>query len=57
MFPFLVSHTTRPLRPGEVDGVHYNFVDRAFMVNAMSSGRFFVEHAEVHGNMHGTSFG
>ena len=56
-FAFSVSHTTRTPRPGEVDGVHYNFVDRSFMVDAVSSGTFFIEHAEVHGNMYGSSFG
>jgi guanylate kinase len=56
MFAFLVFHTTRLPHPGEVDGMHYNFVNRAFMVNAVSSGMFFVEHAKVHGNMYGTSF-
>jgi|688.fasta_scaffold306085_2 hypothetical protein len=56
-FAFSVSHTTRTPRPGEVDGVHYNFVDRSFMLDAVSSGTFFIEHAEVHGNMYGSSFG
>ena len=30
-FGFSVSHTTRAPRPGETDGVHYNFVENAAM--------------------------
>lgn len=53
---FSVSHTTRPPRPGEVDGVHYHFVTKADfqqMRDRTPSG--FLEWAEVHGNMYGTS--
>ena len=49
-----VSHTTRPLRPGEKDGVHYHFVDKASFEAAISDGDF-LEHAEVFGNHYGTS--
>ena len=55
-FAFSVSHTTRNPRPGEVDGVHYNFVTREYMLDAISTGNYFLEHAEVHGNLYGTSF-
>ncbi|KAL7507323.1 hypothetical protein ACHAXN_004714 [Cyclotella atomus] len=55
-FGFSVSHTTRQPRPGEVDGVHYNFVTRDFFQEKINLGDFFIEHAEVHGNMYGTSF-
>eukprot|EP00585_Thalassiosira_rotula_P004006 CAMPEP_0196139054 /NCGR_PEP_ID=MMETSP0910-20130528/6465_1 /TAXON_ID=49265 /ORGANISM="Thalassiosira rotula, Strain GSO102" /LENGTH=397 /DNA_ID=CAMNT_0041399733 /DNA_START=92 /DNA_END=1285 /DNA_ORIENTATION=- len=55
-FGFSVSHTTRQPRPGEVDGVHYHFVTRQSMLNKIESGSFFIEHAEVHGNLYGTSF-
>ena len=55
-FGFSVSHTTRQPRPGEVDGVHYNFVTREFFEEKVTSGDFFIEWAEVHGNMYGTSF-
>lgn len=49
-----VSHTTRQARPGEVDGVNYNFVERdAFL--AMVGEAAFLEHAEVFGNYYGTS--
>jgi len=54
-FGFSVSHTTRGPRPGEVNGVHYNFVDKAAMERDISSGKF-LEHANVHQNIYGTSF-
>ncbi len=49
-----VSHTTRQIREGETDGVDYYFtgVDR-FMT--MVENDEFLEWAEVHGNMYGTS--
>jgi guanylate kinase len=53
---FSVSHTTRNPRIGEVDGVHYHFVEGALFSairNQQPSG--FLEWAEVHGNMYGTS--
>ena len=43
-----VSATTRPPRPGEVDGVHYHFVDDATF-DRMISGEEFLEWALVHG--------
>ena len=49
-----VSHTTRPMRPGEVDGVHYHFVDKAEFQAQIERGAFF-EWAEVFGNYYGTS--
>ncbi|GAA0792966.1 guanylate kinase [Marinobacterium sediminicola] len=49
-----VSHTTRAMRPGEVDGVDYNFVTMdAF--NALIEQGQFLEYAEVFGNKYGTS--
>ena len=43
-----VSATTRPPRPGEVDGVHYYFMtDDEFAEMAANGG--FLEHAIVHG--------
>ena len=41
-------------REGEVDGVHYHFVDMAEMESAVERGEF-LEHARVHTNMYGTS--
>jgi len=49
-----VSHTTRKPRPGEQDGVHYHFVDRAAF-DAMVARGEFLEHATVFGNSYGTS--
>lgn len=49
-----VSHTTRKMRPGEVDGVNYNFVDKAEF-ERMIAAEGFLEHAEVFGNFYGTS--
>jgi guanylate kinase len=48
-----VSHTTRPMRPGEEDGVHYHFVDQASFLEKVAQGDF-LEHAEVFGNYYGT---
>lgn len=51
-----VSHTTRTSREGELDGVHYHFVAREEMETMIAEGGF-LEHAEVHGNLYGTSIG
>jgi guanylate kinase len=53
-FGFCVSHTTRDPRPGEEEGVHYYFTTRPEVEVAVAEG-LFLEHAEVHGNMYGTS--
>ncbi|TGN38317.1 guanylate kinase [Marinobacter confluentis] len=49
-----VSHTTRPMRAGEQDGVNYHFVSRADF-EAMINRGDFLEHADVFGNYYGTS--
>jgi guanylate kinase len=49
-----VSHTTRPPRTGEEYGRHYYFVERAEFEREIEEG-IFLEHAEVHGNLYGTS--
>jgi guanylate kinase len=49
-----VSYTTRAPRPGEVDGVHYHFVDRPDFQARLERGEF-LESAEVYGNFYGTS--
>jgi len=49
-----VSHTTRKMRPGEQDGVNYNFVDQS-QFQQMIEANDFLEHAEVFGNFYGTS--
>lgn len=55
-FVFSVSHTTRQPRDGEVNGVHYHFCTKEFIQDKIDEGGFFIEHAQVHGNLYGTSF-
>ena len=50
-----VSHTTRQPRVGEIDGVHYNFVSKPYMEEALKQPDVFLEYAQVHGNLYGTS--
>ena len=47
------SVTTRPPRPGEVDGADYYFVDDA-RFEAMIAANELLEHAEVFGHRYGT---
>lgn len=49
-----VSHTTRAMREGEVDGTHYNFVS-VDDFRAMVEKGLFLEHAQVFDNFYGTS--
>lgn len=49
-----VSHTTRPMRPGEQDGVNYHFVDEQAFREMLERAEF-LEHAQVFGNLYGTS--
>lgn len=49
-----VSYTTRARRMGEVDGVNYHFVTREQFLAKVQQGDF-LEHAEVFGNLYGTS--
>jgi guanylate kinase len=51
---FSVSHTTRAPRANEVDGRDYHFVDRA-QFQELVAEEAFLEWAEVHGNLYGTS--
>lgn len=48
-----VSVTTRPKRPSEIDGVHYNFVDVPTFETMRERGDL-LEWAEVHGNFYAT---
>ena len=50
------SFTSRPPRPGEADGVDYNFISRE-RFEAMIEGGEFLEYADVFGNYYGTSAG
>jgi guanylate kinase len=47
------SYTSREARPGESDGVDYNFISRARFEQMAASGEF-LEWAEVFGNLYGT---
>jgi guanylate kinase len=49
-----VSHTTRAPRGQEVDGREYHFIDEAAFSSMVEHGDF-LEHAQVHGNLYGTS--
>jgi guanylate kinase len=49
-----VSHTTRPKRPKEEDGVNYHFTDEQTFLNMLQDGDF-LESAEVYGHRYGTS--
>jgi len=49
-----VSHTTREQRPGEIDGENYHFVSSEHF-SQMLEQNAFLEHAEVFGNLYGTS--
>lgn len=50
---FSVSATTRPMRPGEVDGINYYFVDHAAF-EAMIREEKLLEYAQYVGNYYGT---
>ncbi len=49
-----VSHTTRPMRPKDRDGIDYHFVDEAAF-HEMIANAEFLEHAKVFDNFYGTS--
>ena len=48
-----VSCTTRPPRPGEIDGTHYTFLARDEFERRVAAGAF-LEHAVVHDQWYGT---
>ena len=50
----LVTNTTRPPRPGEVDGRDYHFLSREEFLARREMGDFF-EWAETYGNFYGSS--
>jgi guanylate kinase len=49
-----VSYTTRPARPGEVNGRDYHFVTAAVFERMLEAGEF-LESAVIYGNRYGTS--
>ena len=50
---FSCSVTTRAPRPGEIEGIHYHFIDDA-EYDRMLAEDAFLEHATVHGHRYGT---
>lgn len=50
---FSVSSTTRPARPGEIEGRDYHFLSAEEFMQGISSGRF-LEWARVHSHFYGT---
>ena len=52
-FVYSVSCTTRPPRPGEIDGEDYHFLTEKDFARKLAAGEF-LESAEVHGNHYGT---
>jgi guanylate kinase len=52
-FVYSVSCTTRPPRPGEVEGVDYCFLSQEDFRRRIGNDEF-LEHAEVHGHCYGT---
>jgi guanylate kinase len=52
-YHYVVTCTTRARRPGEVDGVDYQFLDRATFAAQRAAGGF-LEANKVHGNWYGT---
>jgi len=48
-----VSHTTRPPRPGEQDGVHYHFIDEVTFLDLVAQNAF-LEYAEVFDHHYGS---
>lgn len=51
-----ISATSRPMREGETDGVHYHFYDVP-RFEALLGEQGFLEHARVHGHYYGTPRG
>ncbi len=51
---FSISTTTRPIRDGESNGIHYHFVGEEEFKQDIDD-EMFLEHAYVHGNYYGTS--
>lgn len=49
-----ISHTTRPMRPNEIDGVNYYFIAKA-QFEQMIAHHDFLEHATIFDHYYGTS--
>ena len=50
----VITHTTRPMRQGELDGKDYHFIDPKTF-EAYIQQNYFIEWAKVHGEYYGTS--
>ncbi len=50
----VITHTTRAMRPGEVNGKDYHFIDQQTFQRYIDSD-YFIEWAKVHGEYYGTS--
>ncbi len=51
-FYYSITATSRPKRPGEIDGVDYHFIERAEFEKMIGNGDF-LEWANVYGNLYG----
>jgi guanylate kinase len=49
-----ISHTTRPMRPGEKEGINYHFVSEETFLSLINK-EAFLEHAQVYNHFYGTS--
>ncbi|MCH9843604.1 MAG: guanylate kinase [Gammaproteobacteria bacterium] len=49
-----ISHTTRPMRPGEKEGVNYHFVSEEMFLSLINK-EAFLEYAQVFNHFYGTS--
>ena len=52
-FKISVSHTTRPARSNEVEGVDYHFINIKNFKKLINQGEFY-EYAKIFGNYYGT---
>ena len=52
-YHYVVTCTTRAMRPGEADGIDYHFLDKATFAAQRAAGEF-LEANQVHGNWYGT---
>uniref|UniRef100_A0A1I8EF64 Guanylate kinase-like domain-containing protein n=1 Tax=Wuchereria bancrofti TaxID=6293 RepID=A0A1I8EF64_WUCBA len=53
-FASAIPHTTRPMKSGEIDGVHYHFVTKYNFQEDAKAGKF-IEYGEFEKNLYGTS--
>lgn len=53
---YVVTATSREMRPGEIDGIHYRFLERQHFERLIAAGEF-AEHALVYENLYGVPKG